>query len=146
MLWWILRGFHVHDRCNLYNNDWVRALTNNDVLKHSSSINFYMLVLYAESIPLPTVWTQIRPNKVLGLIWVQSVWHTEKFLKTLILHPKKLDEEKSWKLFRHAKILSVVVMMSLWMFATWKKTCNMKDVISIQYIWKYSHTMAGNQT
>ena len=37
------------------NYDWLRALTNNDVLKHSSSLTLYMLALSAESIPLQTV-------------------------------------------------------------------------------------------
>ena len=40
-----------------------------------------------------TFWTQIRPNKMLGLIWIQNVWHSDDipdffnffFLKKLIL-------------------------------------------------------------
>ena len=26
-------------------------------------------------LPLQTVWTQIRPDKTFGLIWIQTVWH-----------------------------------------------------------------------
>ena len=27
--------------------------------------------------PLQTVWTQIRPDRMLGLIWTHSVWHSD---------------------------------------------------------------------
>ena len=26
---------------------------------------------------MQTVWTQIRPNKMSGLIWIQTVWHPD---------------------------------------------------------------------
>ena len=28
-------------------------------------------------LPLQTVWTQIRPDKMSGLIWMQTVWHSD---------------------------------------------------------------------
>ena len=30
-------------------------------------------------LPLQTVWTQIRPDILLGLIWIQTVWHCDGF-------------------------------------------------------------------
>ena len=55
---------------------------------------------------LQTIRTKFRPNKMLALIWIQTVWHSDGiprriFLKKLIL--KKISrQQKSWKISQHA--------------------------------------------
>ena len=46
--------------------------------------------------PLQTVWTQIRPDKTSGLIWIQTVWHSdgisERFFEKVNLKKKKIHK------------------------------------------------------
>ena len=54
-------------------------------------------VLSADVKPLQTDWTQIRPNNMLALIWIQTVWHSDGipetiFQKNLIL--KKISRRQ----------------------------------------------------
>ena len=43
--------------------------------------------------PLQTVWTQIRPDKMLGLFWTQSVWQSDGIPKRIF--PKSWFWKKS---------------------------------------------------
>ena len=61
--------------------------------------------------PLQTVWNQIRPDKMSGLIWIQTVWHFDGiperfFLKKLIVKKKKKNpqtiKKKTCKITQHA--------------------------------------------
>ena len=53
-----------------------------------------------------TVWTQIRPDKMLGLIWLQTVWHfdgiPERLFEKVYLKKKNLQITK-----KHAKLPSM---------------------------------------
>ena len=50
-------------------------------------------------LPLQTVWTQIRPDGMSGLIWIQAVWHWW-YLK------KSAHDKKAWKNTQEEYILA----------------------------------------
>ena len=63
---------------------------------------FFLLIIFAN-------WTQIRPDKMSGLIWSQTVWHSDgiperPFWKKLI-KKKSTDDKKAYKITQHAKSL-----------------------------------------
>ena len=51
---------------------------------------------------LQTVWTQMRPDKMLGQIWIQTVWHPDCIKK--IQHPKS----KIWHNNKHRGIVKAI--------------------------------------
>ena len=63
--------------------------------------------------PLQTVWTQIRPDKKLGLIWIRTVWHSywwypsKTFWKEFILSKATACEKKPVQLFSMQKVQPV---------------------------------------
>ena len=60
--------------------------------------------------PLQTVWTQIRPDKKLGLIWIRTVWHSywwypsKTFWKEFSLSKATACEKKPVQLFSMQKV------------------------------------------
>ena len=62
--------------------------------------------------PSQTDWTQIRPNKMLGLIWIQSVWHSdcipERFFRKSRFWKKSADNKKAWKISQGANLLDMI--------------------------------------
>ena len=51
------------------------------------------------SLPLQTVWTQNRPDKMSGLIWIKTVWHSDGMPERIFLkndfEKKSADNTKS---------------------------------------------------
>ena len=45
--------------------------------------------------PLETVWTQIRPDKMSGLIWIQTVWHFDGIPEKVNFQTKYTDDKKA---------------------------------------------------
>ena len=46
-----------------------------------------------------TVWTQIEPDKMLGLIWIQTVWHLVVLLKDIfqnLILKRNADNNEAW--------------------------------------------------
>ena len=52
--------------------------------------------------PLQTVWTQIRPDKMSGLIWILTVWHSDGIPKNFF--PKRWFWKKSADNKKHVKL------------------------------------------
>ena len=57
---------------------------------------------------LQTIWTQIRPDNLSGLIWIQTVWHWwyswKSFSKKLISKKKSADDKNTWKVTHRASV------------------------------------------
>ena len=60
-----------------------------------------------------TFWTQIRPNKMLGLIWIQNVWHSDDipdffnfFLEKVDFGKKSTYNKNASKISQHASLKS----------------------------------------
>ena len=78
-----------------------------------------------------TVWTQIRPDKMSGLIWIQTVWHWwyswKKFSKKLILK-KNQQTTKCWLIclffFRVSRHAAVMHPVRLWFVQQWTPRLN----------------------
>ena len=67
---------------------------------------------------MQTVWSQIRPDKVSGLIWSQTVWHPdgipEDIFEKVNLKKKSTDNKKACKITQHAKINEYPQHMIYW--------------------------------
>ena len=70
------------------------------------------------------MWTQFRPNKMSGLIWIQTVWHFDGIFKRILgkvdFEKKSADDEKP--LFsnrRHAYRILIYLICALWVHVTY---------------------------
>ena len=63
-------------------------------------VNYCLLVLSADNF-LQTVWKQIEPDKMSGLILIQTVLHSGVFWKNS--EKKSADNKKACKISQHAK-------------------------------------------
>ena len=56
---------------------------------------------------LQTVWNQIRPDKTSGLIWIQTVWHSdgipERIFRKCWFWNKSADDKRTWTISEGAK-------------------------------------------
>ena len=50
---------------------------------HYPIISLTLYLLVSSAIPLQTVWTQIRPDKMSGLIWIQTVLQSDGILERI---------------------------------------------------------------
>ena len=69
--------------------------------------------------PLQTVWAQIRPNILLGLIWVQTYWYFgwyswKNFLKKRIFKKTADDKQKLTKLPNLQRVKSKVLSQNIY--------------------------------
>ena len=67
-----------------------------DINSLPTSIVCSVLITFANSLE------QIRPNKTSGLIWIQTIWHSDGILKKLILK-KSTDDKNACKTTEQAK-------------------------------------------
>ena len=88
---------HRFDTLNILNTILVNSLT---ILVNSLTTSVIC------SYPLQTNWTQIRPDKTLGLIWILSWYSWKNFSKKLIL-----QKIKAWKKFPGGKELNSDIQM-----------------------------------
>ena len=84
--------------CHFYSHDTnIIHVSFNRVNNLVDMVNSVLLVSSADT-PLQTVWTQIRTDRVLVLIWIQTVWHSDGILERIFrkswFWKKPVDDKK----------------------------------------------------
>ena len=67
----------------------------------STYLTHCLLVSSAHNLCKQFVWIQTRPDNVLGLIWIQTAWHSDGIPEIIF---KKVDFEKNQMTKKHAKL------------------------------------------
>ena len=90
------RTFHAREKCNIgYQH-----------LSHPTCSSLLFAYYCRLLITYATVWTKTRPDKMSGLIWIQTVWHSVG-IPEIIFFRKKKYFEKNQKTTKTGKISPV---------------------------------------